>query len=103
MGVIRRDGEKLEVLSHDLHLPRDSSVYVPWKTQLGMMGLQRLQQVSPENSYSFSVAFSADGRTREKIQAMFLALLKEIQPVVKDAKAEEAFQMNFDLFSWTQC
>ncbi len=102
LGIITRYKNKIEVLIKELHLPKDSTLYASWRNQLKLLTLQRLQHNENGKSYSFSVVFSADPQTKNKIQAKFLELLKETEPWVQKAPSQETFQMNFDLFSWTK-
>lgn len=54
-----------------------------------------------EKSYNFSVIFSANPRTKQKVQTAFLDFLKLAQEMVGKAKTEEVYQMNFDLLGWS--
>lgn len=47
-------------------------------------------------------AFSATPKTRNKIKSEFLDLLKRVEETVQNSDLEEAYQMSFDLFSWTE-
>jgi hypothetical protein len=67
-----------------------------------MQCLHRLHSDTREDDYSFSVTFSGDRATRNWLQQEFLALLSRAEAKVKKAKNEEVYQMNFDLFSWTE-
>lgn len=73
---------------------------VPHQSLMRMRSLARLQELPAEKRYSFSVTFSTSERIREQIQQKFLALLKEIEPLVKGGASENAYQINFDLFPW---
>lgn len=103
LGIIARAPDRgIRVLMRNVHLPREAAVYPAWRNQLKVLSMQRLQSMSNDYSYSFAVVFSADEETRKKIQSRFLELLKEIEPFVKAAPAEDTFAMSFDLFSWTK-
>jgi uncharacterized protein (TIGR02147 family) len=101
LGIIAQSEGKISVLLRQLHLPRDAEVYPIWRDQLKLMSLQRLKTLPEGSDYSFSVIFSSDKKTKEKIQRKFLNLLKDIEPLVEKANDENVFQMSFDLFGWT--
>ena len=61
---------------------------------------ERLQVVSPEKRYSFSVTFSTSENTRAAIHEEFLQFLVRIESQVKSSVGENAYQINFDLFPW---
>jgi uncharacterized protein (TIGR02147 family) len=102
LGLIERKGNKITVIRDDLHLPSDSPIYPFWRSQIRQLSLSRMQIAPSRRDHCFSVTFSADRKTRDRILEGFLALLKQSESWVKNSKSEEVFQMNFDLFAWTQ-
>ncbi len=102
MGLVKREGEKMRVQVRNIHLPRDSAAYVAWRNQVRLLALQRLQALPREKAYGFSMAFSANQETYKKVQSRFLEFLREIDPWIEKAPPEQAFQVNFDLFPWTE-
>lgn len=101
LGIIEQHEGKIQTLIKSVHVPRSSPAYRPWRNQLKILSLERMNRNSRPQDYSFSVTFSATEKVRDKIRADFLELLKRAEAQVTDAKHEEAFQMSFDLFSWT--
>ena len=97
----RRTGRAIELILDHIHLPRESAVYPAFRNQLKQMSIARLQN-NEENDYSFWVTFSADDKTLLKLKQEFLALLKKTEASVRKAPAQNVYQMNFDLFSWTR-
>ena len=101
IGVIEIKSGEIKVLTHNIHLPKDSPIFWPWKTALSAMSNYRIRNLDENSTYNFSVVFAADEDTKTKLQTMFLNFLKEARPLVEKAKSKDVFQMNFDLFSWT--
>jgi transcriptional regulator with XRE-family HTH domain len=99
MKLIEWKGE-VKVLVESLHLPRDSSIFWAWRTQLINMGTERSKNLPIDESYNFSVVFSGDEKTRLGLQKKFLLFLQEAEKMVSSAKAKGLYQMNFDLFPW---
>ena len=96
-----RDGKFCDI-SGDLHLPKDSPLFTAWKAALNQLAMSRIKLLEETKTYNFSVIFGATEETRRQIHEGFLQYLKKVRKVVEKAKCDEIFQMNFDLFSWTQ-
>lgn len=101
MGIIRKEGQGYKILIKNIHLPRDSKLYSPWKNQLTSLGGNRMALLEKEKAYSFTVIFGANDPVRKNIQALFLNFLKEAKTLTNNIDIDDVFQMNFDLFSWT--
>jgi uncharacterized protein (TIGR02147 family) len=100
-GIVhRKDGRTLPKTTN-FHLDRNSAVYPFWRTQTRLQALERMKNLPNEESYNFSVVFSATPKTREKVQQEIFALLKKVEGEVKEADPEEVYQFTIDLFSWT--
>lgn len=102
INVIEHVSGRIHTVLKSIHLPKSSPVFKPWRNQLKMLCLDRLNRDARKSDYSFSVVFSANTKTRDKIKSEFLALLKSIEATVQKSDQEESYQMNFDLFSWTE-
>jgi uncharacterized protein (TIGR02147 family) len=90
-----------KVVRRNFHLPRESPLCEPHQQLMQQASHQHLQSLPDDRKYSFTVTFSADPAAREKIQREFLKFLQAVEPVVKDAPAEEIYGMRFDLFQWS--
>lgn len=90
-----------KVVRSNFHLPRESPLCEPHQQLMLQASHQHLQKLPEDKKYSFTVTFSADPATREKIQREFLKFLQSVEPLVKDAPAEEIYGMRFDLFQWS--
>ena len=102
LGIVERKGNKVIPRINGIHLPQDSPVFASWRSQLRTRSFQCLQDAKPGEAYSFSVVFSADPATREKLQALFLDYLKSVEGLVDQAQCVDVYQMNFDLHPWTR-
>lgn len=96
-----RDG-RYETLIKKIHLSQDNSIYGAWRNQTKLVSLERLGRFPKKEDYSFSVSFSSNEECRLKIQSAFLEFLQKVETWVDGSKLEEAYQLNFDLFTWTR-
>ncbi len=101
MKFLEQGKDGFKVVRRNFHLPRESPLCEPHQQLLLQLSHQHLQSLPEDRKYSFTVTFSADPAAREKVQREFLAFLKKIEPVVKDAPSEELYGMRFDLFQWS--
>jgi uncharacterized protein (TIGR02147 family) len=101
LQLITRDKHDVKLLVENMHLPKQSEVYRPWRNQLKLMTMQKINAMDDEKAYSFSVVFSANEDIKKEIQAKFFAYLKEIEALVSNGPQEHAYQLSFDLFPWT--
>lgn len=101
LGILKRGNEGVEVLIKEMHLSSKSELFAPYRTLLRVKANEQLQRLSEPEAYSFSVLFSADRRAKDQIHQDFLSFLKQAQSQVKKAKEVEVYQMNFDLFGWS--
>jgi uncharacterized protein (TIGR02147 family) len=101
-NIIREQkGGGFEVVVPHIHLDKDSVVFKAWQSQLRLLALQRLQSNAQKTDYSFSAVFSADEPTRKRLQSEILALLKNTEVHVRDAKEKDIFCLALDFFQWT--
>lgn len=101
LGVVNITPNGYEVIIQQMHLPSDSSLLSPYRTLLRLKGLDRIQSLSNEKAYTFSVLFTASPEERKWIQSEFLSFLKRVEKIVKKAQPREVYQMSFDLFDWS--
>lgn len=101
VGVISVENGKVKVNKNNMHIPKESPIFQMWRQQLNLIAQNRVQMVSDDKKYNFQVVFSADENARKFIHNEFLKLLKKVQKTVGDSKNHDVYQMNFDLFSWT--
>jgi uncharacterized protein (TIGR02147 family) len=101
MLIERKDGE-LRLLHQDLHLPRDSEAYRPWKSQLRSLASSQMDRLHQDHFYSFSVVLSTSRKAGTKMHAELLETIGRLQKISSDSPLEQAFQINIDLFPWTE-
>lgn len=102
LKIIAKVNGKIELLRQEFHLPKDSPLSKPALLLMHYRSLQHQQLLNDSDRYNFSVTFTADERTREKIQREFLNFLERIEDYVKDAPSEQVYQVHFDLFKWSK-
>ncbi len=102
LGLIEEKKGSYRLIKDSLHLPADSGYYLPYQSLLRLKALDLFQRKVQDGSYSFSVIFSADPATRKAIQEGFFDFLKKVEKFVKNAPAEEVYQLNFDLLDWSE-
>lgn len=96
-------GDKGIVLNDvELHLPKNSAIFHSYKSQTYTNTMNRLKQLEESKTYNFSVIFSADDQVRKEINDQFMKFLSKVKKLVGESESTEVFQMNFDLFSWTE-
>lgn len=101
LGFVGPAADGYVSLKKNFHLPKDSPLCDPHQSLLQQSIAHHLQTLPAEEKYSFNVMFTADPAVREKIHREFLQFLKTVEPLVKDAPAEELYGMRFDLFRWS--
>jgi uncharacterized protein (TIGR02147 family) len=101
LHIIRRSEGGIEVLVKGLHLAKEAKEFLNWNQQMRLMAMQRNQYFQSGKSYAFSVLFSADEETRCRIHEQFLEFLQKTQQKVKKAASNHVYQLNFELFPWT--
>jgi hypothetical protein len=65
------------------------------------LGQAQSQLGTSENSYGFTVVFSADENARKRIHSKLLELITEIETLVVKAPAQNVYQLSLDLLPWT--
>lgn len=100
LGLVVHRAGKYEVLTPTAHLSPESPVFKPYRTLLRLRAMERLGKAQAKDAYTFSVLFSADEATRQRVQARFLEFLKAIEQDVQAAPAEDVYFLGFDLLRW---
>lgn len=106
MGLIRTHAsrgkiDRIEIIRKNLHLPQESILQSSYASRMRLKAIERMDVLDSDEAYRFSVIFSADTKTRERIHASFMEWLKGAQKQVQASREEEVYQMNFDLLNWT--
>ncbi|MCP4915024.1 MAG: TIGR02147 family protein [Oligoflexia bacterium] len=102
MEIISMGPKGIELNDVELHLPKSSPIFHSYKSQCYTNTMNRLKKLDESKTYNFSVIFSADDEVRKEINDQFMKFLTKVKKLVGPSKSKEVFQMNFDLFSWTE-
>lgn len=100
IGYVRKEGGAYRVVAHDKHLPTRNPLSGPALTLLRFKSLDHLQRLTTGEAFSHTVTLTGTVETKERLSDAYLAFLKKAEAIVKPARSEKAFQMNFDLFPW---
>ncbi len=99
LELVQNIGPKLVLTKYNVHLKKGSDLYVPHQNLMRQLTTQRM--MNPEDDdYSLAISFSCSKEDKEKIKNLFLGFLKAFDDILGDAKDEEVYQLNFDLFQW---
>ncbi len=88
------------LLKDQLHLSKKSVLCGPQQNLMRTLSLSKTAN-APADAYSFLATFTANEKTRLKIQAEFVNFLKNVETLVQAAPSEDVYQIQFDLFSWS--
>lgn len=91
----------ITVLKDHLHVSDATNFYLPNQLLLRALSQERILRLTSEERYAFAVTFSGAEGTKRMIQEEFMSFLKRIEPIVRSAEPRKVFQINFDLFPWS--
>lgn len=100
IGYVERQGSSYRVLAKDRHLPKRNPLSGPHLALFRLKSIDQLQRLSADQAYSHSVTFTGTEETKDALSDAYLNFLKKAEGIVKPARSEKVFQMNFDLFPW---
>lgn len=100
IGYVKKEGAAYRVVARDKHLPARNPLSGPALTLLRFKSLDHLQRLTTGEAFSHTVTLTGTAETKERLSDAYLAFLKKAEAIVKPARSEKAFQMNFDLFPW---
>jgi hypothetical protein len=104
LGLISVTGKSCRVLCKTLHLSKDADLYPAYRVLMRLKALDRLRACSgkEEESYAYSVLFSANARVRKQIHEYFMEFLERAQQLVRKCESiDEVYQLDFDLLTWS--
>lgn len=101
-GILEITKDGAHLIKKHIHLESDSPLRDPYQALLRTKCGERLMALKSEEKLVFTVTFSADPETQQKIREEFLLLSKKLENMVKKAKDEKVYQLNFELFPWPQ-
>lgn len=85
---------------HNYHLNKESHLNQTAQILMKIKSVEQLEKLGAKKANVFSVTFSANDEVKTLINNEFLKFLKKTEKLVKDAKPEKVYQLNFDLFPW---
>jgi uncharacterized protein (TIGR02147 family) len=100
LGILTLEKNRYVVQKNHIHLDRKSVLNHAYQTLFRHTALEHLRSVPDGSKFQFAVTFSADEASRQKIHDEYNLFLKKIEPLVREAPSEGAYQINFDLFRW---
>jgi uncharacterized protein (TIGR02147 family) len=98
--LVARERGGLKVLVESMHLPSSAGVYRAWRANLRSLGAGRLEATTSDDAYAMNVVFAADRKTAHALRLKILELLRDAEPLVRDAPAEGVYQLAIELFPW---
>lgn len=94
---------RYEVLVGSRHLDKTSPLCIPHQTLLRNQGLRQMGELKEEKRNFFSATFLGSEKLRKQIEKEFYQFTQKAKKLADSNKSSDAiFQMNFDLFPWTQ-
>ncbi len=102
MGIIRFENGKVIDEAVAIHLPKDSPLFQSWKSNLNQLAQNRIKHIGDNKTYNFSAVFGADEEVRSELESEFMKFISKAKKISEKTKVKEVYQMNFDLFSWTE-
>lgn len=102
MKIIARDNGDIKVLVENIHLPKSSPVYRPWRNGLKLMAMQKVDSIEDDDAYSFAVVFSSNEEAKRTIHRKFLEFIQEVEQISVSNKQENVYHLSFELFPWTK-
>lgn len=91
---------QLQYREHNYHLNKESHLNQTAQILMKIKSVEQLEKLGAKKANIFSATFSANDEIKTLINDEFLKFLKKTEKLVKDAKAEKVYQLNFDLFPW---
>lgn len=100
LEIIELKSGVYRLLKEQLHLSKTSPLCLPQQNLMRTLSLSKTANRDDE-SYSFLATFTANEKTRLKIQGEFIDFLKRVETLVAESPSEDVYQIQFDLFSWS--
>lgn len=101
MKFVEKAGDGYRKLKKNFHLPKESPLCLPHQTLLQLASTQHMQNLPEGEKTNFTLTFSADQKTKDRINAEFRKFLQAVEPLVKEAPSEQVYGLRFDLFRWS--
>ncbi len=102
LKVVHYKNDRYFVSEDNLHLNSSSYLYPAYRKLMRLKAMEQIERLNSDQSYNFSVVFSTQPEIKDRIHKEFLELLTKSQKWISAAKETEVYQMNFDLFTWSE-
>lgn len=103
MDLVSLENGSYQVKNEHLHLSQQSPIFSAYRKLLRLKAMERIDQLTSSDSYTFSVFFTASEDTKTMLQKKMLALLEQAEQEVREiSEPEHVYQMNFDLLRWSK-
>lgn len=101
MGIVEVQGEKINVLINNMHLPRESKIVSTHQQMMKQYAIQKMNRVGIENKKAFAATFTSNEAARKKIEIEFNNFLSKVQALAGEGEPKDCYQLSFDLFPWS--
>ncbi len=101
-NIITVKNGKFQSIVDNIHLPSDSYLFPAYKKLIRLKSMSKFDNGLNKNNFNFSVSFSCSVQTKESIHQEILKTIQRIQNKVTASPQEEVYQLNLDLFSWSE-
>jgi uncharacterized protein (TIGR02147 family) len=102
LGFIEYDRLKktYELRREQIFLHKTSPLSPPHQTLARTLSMNQLMRLEPEEYQAYSISFSSDPATVDRIRVEFLSWIQEFEKIVNSGKPQGVYQLNYDLFPW---
>ncbi|MCX6127052.1 MAG: DUF4423 domain-containing protein, partial [Proteobacteria bacterium] len=101
LNLIEIRDQKIFVLSDELHLPADHSLFPAYRTLMRASAIGKIQNLSEDDSFTYTAVFTGSASTKDYIRNKFLEFLRDVQSATAQEESMDVFQLNFDIFKWS--
>lgn len=101
LKMIEVVNDEIKVLIRNLHLPRESRVVSAHHQMLRQLVNFRLTRIPVQKKKTFSATFSSSEKARKQIEIEFNNFFEKVREIIKTEKYTDCYQINFELFPWS--
>jgi uncharacterized protein (TIGR02147 family) len=100
LNIIEVKNEKINLKISQMQLPRDSNITTPYLKLMSQLCNDKKGDIPFGKKKAFSVTLATDEKTKKLIEEEFNVFLENVKKIHAKGKAENAYQLTFDLFPW---
>jgi uncharacterized protein (TIGR02147 family) len=90
--------EKWKFSGESIHLPKSSSMNVPYQVSLRTLALKSIQEKKFKENLHFSSVFTMDKKSYKEIFEILNRAIEDSHKVIHDSGTEEVYSMSIDYF-----